>query len=147
NSTTWAVSERGSARRCRRLPAVGLSPAYSLTSPPRWIRRASLSASPVPPRPPPELTPRDLSAYMTSRVAASSARHVTARVATAAVGEGDTVISQTDRDICMSPWEGPGDSPGAVAPPIFQTSLFAKPTFAEYARQQAAEHRNFVYSR
>ncbi|MFD1719611.1 trans-sulfuration enzyme family protein [Georgenia deserti] len=57
------------------------------------------------------------------------------------------MISQTDRDICMSPWEGPGDSPGAVAPPIFQTSLFAKPTFAEYARQQAAEHHNFVYSR
>ncbi|OEU96285.1 cystathionine gamma-synthase [Streptomyces oceani] len=47
----------------------------------------------------------------------------------------------------MGAWDGPGAGPGAVAPPIYQTSLFAKPSFEEFVRQQAAEHENFVYSR
>ncbi|WP_199734802.1 PLP-dependent aspartate aminotransferase family protein [Cellulomonas sp. PhB143] len=52
-----------------------------------------------------------------------------------------------DRQICMAAWDGPGAGPGAVAPPVFQTSLFTKPSFAELARQQAAEHEHYVYSR
>ncbi|WP_017974830.1 trans-sulfuration enzyme family protein [Actinopolyspora halophila] len=56
-------------------------------------------------------------------------------------------MNDTDRQICMGAWDGPGSEPGAVAPPIYQTSLFAKPSFAEFVRQQAAEHENFVYSR
>ncbi|NHD15652.1 MULTISPECIES: trans-sulfuration enzyme family protein [Actinopolyspora] len=56
-------------------------------------------------------------------------------------------MNDTDRQICTGPWDGPGSEPGAVAPPIYQTSLFAKPSFAEFVRQQAAEHENFVYSR
>ncbi|WP_035769643.1 trans-sulfuration enzyme family protein [Arthrobacter castelli] len=47
----------------------------------------------------------------------------------------------------MGAWNGPGESAGAVAPPIFQTSLFAKPSFDAFVRQQAAEHEHFVYSR
>ncbi|MFC7877055.1 trans-sulfuration enzyme family protein [Isoptericola sp. NPDC057391] len=56
-------------------------------------------------------------------------------------------VADVDREICAAAWSGPGHEPGAVAPPVFQTSLFTKPTFAEFARQQAAEHENFVYSR
>ncbi|GAA1779101.1 aminotransferase class I/II-fold pyridoxal phosphate-dependent enzyme [Streptomonospora arabica] len=47
----------------------------------------------------------------------------------------------------MGEWDGPGHQTGAVAPPIFQTSLFTKPSFEEFTRQQAAEHENYVYSR
>ncbi|MFE7404823.1 trans-sulfuration enzyme family protein [Isoptericola sp. NPDC057559] len=56
-------------------------------------------------------------------------------------------VGELDREICAGPWVGPGGEPGAVAPPVFQTSLFTKPTFGEFVRQQAAEHENFVYSR
>ena len=56
-------------------------------------------------------------------------------------------VSDDDREICAAAWVGPGHEPGAIAPPVFQTSLFAKSSFAELARQQAAEHENFVYSR
>jgi len=56
-------------------------------------------------------------------------------------------VDDRDREICAGPWDGPGSGPGAIAPPVFQTSLFAKATFAELARQQAAEHENYVYSR
>ncbi|SKC60922.1 trans-sulfuration enzyme family protein [Krasilnikoviella flava] len=56
-------------------------------------------------------------------------------------------VSDADREICAAAWTGPGHEPGAIAPPVFQTSLFAKDSFAELARQQAAEHENFVYSR
>lgn len=56
-------------------------------------------------------------------------------------------VTDLDREICAAAWSGPGNETGAVAPPVFQTSLFTKPTFAEFARQQAAEHENFVYSR
>lgn len=56
-------------------------------------------------------------------------------------------MNSTDQQICMSAWDGPGAGPGAVAPPVYQTSLFAKPSFEEFVRQQAAEHENFVYSR
>ena len=56
-------------------------------------------------------------------------------------------MNDTDRQICMGPWDGPGDGPGAIAPPIFQTSLFAKASFGDFVRQQAAEHENYVYSR
>ncbi|MFC8598971.1 trans-sulfuration enzyme family protein [Isoptericola sp. NPDC057191] len=56
-------------------------------------------------------------------------------------------VDALDREICAAAWDGPGGEPGAVAPPVFQTSLFTKPTFGEFVRQQAAEHENFVYSR
>lgn len=56
-------------------------------------------------------------------------------------------VNSTDWQICMGAWDGPGAEPGAVAPPIYQTSLFTKPSFAEFVRHQAAEHENFVYSR
>ncbi|MCT2589631.1 aminotransferase class I/II-fold pyridoxal phosphate-dependent enzyme [Streptomyces sp. N2-109] len=56
-------------------------------------------------------------------------------------------MNSTDQQICMGAWNGPGAEPGAVAPPIYQTSLFTKPSFEEFIRQQAAEHENFVYSR
>lgn len=56
-------------------------------------------------------------------------------------------MNDTDQQICMGAWNGPGAGTGAVAPPIYQTSLFTKPSFGEFARQQAAEHENFVYSR
>lgn len=56
-------------------------------------------------------------------------------------------MNSTDRQICTDAWDGPGAGPGAVAPPIYQTSLFAKASFEEFVRQQAAEHENFVYSR
>ncbi|MBQ0862234.1 aminotransferase class I/II-fold pyridoxal phosphate-dependent enzyme [Streptomyces sp. A73] len=56
-------------------------------------------------------------------------------------------MNSTDQQICMGAWDGPGVGPGAVAPPIYQTSLFTKPSFEEFVRQQAAEHENFVYSR
>ncbi|GAB3487309.1 trans-sulfuration enzyme family protein [Nocardiopsis coralliicola] len=56
-------------------------------------------------------------------------------------------VSSEDREICAAAWTGPGAEAGAVAPPVFQTSLFTKPDFATFAREQAAEHENFVYSR
>ncbi|MFD0772735.1 trans-sulfuration enzyme family protein [Streptomonospora algeriensis] len=56
-------------------------------------------------------------------------------------------MDSTDREICMGPWEGPGHETGAIAPPVFQTSLFAKPSFRVFVQQQAAEHTDYVYSR
>ncbi|MDA2810506.1 aminotransferase class I/II-fold pyridoxal phosphate-dependent enzyme [Nocardiopsis sp. RSe5-2] len=52
-----------------------------------------------------------------------------------------------DREICMAAWDGPDNPSGAVAPPVYQTSLFAKPTFGRFVAEQAAEHENPVYSR
>lgn len=47
----------------------------------------------------------------------------------------------------MGPWDGPGHETGAVTPPVFQTSLFTKPSFRTFVQQQAAEHDEYVYSR
>lgn len=47
----------------------------------------------------------------------------------------------------MGAWDGPGSEEGAVAPPVFQTSLFTKPSFRSFIEQQAEEDEKFVYSR
>jgi len=47
----------------------------------------------------------------------------------------------------MGAWHGPESGHGAIAPPVFQTSLFAKPSFRSFIEQQKQEHESFVYSR
>lgn len=54
-------------------------------------------------------------------------------------------MDSTDKHICMSAWEGDGH--GAVTPPVFQTSIFTKPTFEAFVREQEREHERYVYSR
>jgi cystathionine beta-lyase/cystathionine gamma-synthase len=56
-------------------------------------------------------------------------------------------VDRSDREICMSAWEGPENVHGAVAPPVFQTSVFTKPSFEAFIQEQEQEHERYVYSR
>ncbi|WP_131101408.1 trans-sulfuration enzyme family protein [Streptomonospora litoralis] len=47
----------------------------------------------------------------------------------------------------MGAWDGPESGHGSISPPVFQTSLFAKPSFRSFVEQQAQEDEYFVYSR
>ncbi|MEJ5943850.1 PLP-dependent transferase [Pseudokineococcus basanitobsidens] len=53
----------------------------------------------------------------------------------------------SDAEICTTAGMDPSTHHGAVAPPIYQTSLFAQPSMAAFAEHQACEHEDFVYSR
>lgn len=53
----------------------------------------------------------------------------------------------TDEEICMSDGDNKGNPYHAVAPPIYQTSLFTKPTFEAFAEDQVHENERHVYSR
>ena len=53
----------------------------------------------------------------------------------------------TDEEICMGDGDNEGNPYHAVAPPIYQTSLFTKPTFEAFAEDQVHENERHVYSR
>ncbi|WP_298988902.1 PLP-dependent aspartate aminotransferase family protein [uncultured Pseudokineococcus sp.] len=56
-------------------------------------------------------------------------------------------VTRSDAEICTTAGMDPSTHHGAVAPPIYQTSLFAQPSMAVFAEHQASEHEDFVYSR
>lgn len=56
-------------------------------------------------------------------------------------------MAWTDAEICMGAGEGADTHHGAIAPPIYQTSLFAKSSVRSFIEQQSQEHERYVYSR
>lgn len=56
-------------------------------------------------------------------------------------------MTYSDELICMEYGESSEQQRGALAPPIYQTSLFTFPTFAEFTQAQQNERQRYVYSR
>lgn len=56
-------------------------------------------------------------------------------------------MSLSDAEICLSVGDAADEDHGAIAPPIYQTSLFAQPTFQALIDHQSEEHEQYVYSR
>ncbi|USZ49505.1 PLP-dependent aspartate aminotransferase family protein [Halomonas sp. DN3] len=52
-----------------------------------------------------------------------------------------------DRHICSHAFEQRQDHHGAVAPPVYQTSIFTFPDLESFSRAQLAERERFIYSR
>jgi len=56
-------------------------------------------------------------------------------------------MTRTDAEICAGAGMDPGTHHGAVAPPIYQTTVFAQPSLATFVERQSLEHEQPVYSR
>ncbi|MCB9068719.1 MAG: aminotransferase class I/II-fold pyridoxal phosphate-dependent enzyme [Calditrichae bacterium] len=63
------------------------------------------------------------------------------------VSEHNCHIDPTDIEICLGHDEPLYEQNGTMMPPVYQTSLFAKKTFAELVNAFPAEHQNYIYSR